>query len=109
MGYLDKIQTIANPEPVQGPGSADPNNWVSALQSGLSPEEIRDQAKRLHDVMVSWQDELQHAEDALRLLDMDGSKQFELHSPLVFRGLSRAKLTRIAEIANRLAAGAAIV
>ena len=113
MNFLDTIRAavadVSGPDnPAPTPPEPD-SNWVSRLQSGLTPAQLREIASMLNRALVDLQDRVGPLSEGLAILDMDHGQQFEMQGPVLFDGLSRSKLARLAEIATRFAAGAVTV
>jgi hypothetical protein len=84
-------------------GSSHPDNWQTDIQSGKSPEEIRQEALELSRIVQSWQGEILHAYDYYETLSANSDKYLHMYSPLLIKGLSREKLVSIAHICTKLA------
>jgi len=90
------------------PGSAKPDNWVSQIQTGKNPEEIRQEAVRLNEMVTSWQANALEAHDIFSTLQEGGGKYFEMFNPVLMKGISRGKLIKLALILLRFARSAAV-
>jgi hypothetical protein len=107
---------VENPKPAEKPGASDtqtgsshPDNWQTSLQSGKTPEEIRQDAIALADILQSWQSKILHAQDYFEELTANSDKYLHLYNPILIKGLSREKLETIARICKKFARLATIV
>jgi len=86
------------------PGSSSDGNWQTHLQSGLSDTELRDLAKKLHEILKAIEAVSLEASDIFSTLSAGDAKYLELNSPLLVKGLSRSKLENVADILLKIAA-----
>lgn len=115
MSFLNRIETFCEstsasqeqPNTIQ-PGSSHPENWATSLHSGKSQEELRQDAIALHDWITGIQETFSIYKERYDHLTKGEGKHFELYSPILSKGLSRSKLTALAEICNKLASMAPI-
>ena len=91
------------------PGSSHPDNWQTNLQSGKTPEEIRQDAIALSGILQSWQSQVLQAQDYYKELTANTDKYLHLYNPILIKGLSRDKLETIALICQKFAKLATIV
>ena len=91
------------------PGSSHPENWQTNLQSGKTPEEIRQDAIALSGILQSWQSQVLQAQDYYKELTANTDKYLHLYNPILIKGLSRDKLETIALICQKFAKLATIV
>ena len=91
------------------PGSSHPENWQTNLQSGKTPEEIRQDAIALSCILQSWQSQVLQAQDYYKELTANTDKYLHLYNPILIKGLSRDKLETIALICQKFAKLATIV
>ena len=91
------------------PGSAHPENWQTAIQTGKSAEEIRQDAISLADILQNWQSQVLHAKDYFEVLTANSDKYLHMYNPILIKGLSREKLETIAHICKKFARLATIV
>lgn len=102
----DKYRLIADDGPNSidlSPGSASEENWQTSLQTGRTPEEVRDKAKELHEMLKCVEEMSLKSWDIFCLLNEGNGKHLEMHSPLLVKGLSREKLLQVAEILTKCA------
>lgn len=110
VGKKWKVSAVDGPDFKTAPsGASNPENWVSKLQSGKNPHELKADADRLHDIVANWQDLALEAHDLFTCLSANGGKNFEMHSPIILKGMSREKLLYIAEICSKIAQQAPII
>ena len=103
---LGKYQVKAEDKPGETDthtGSSHPDNWQTEIQSGKTPEEIRQEALELSSILQEWQSRILHANDYFETLSANSDKYLHMYSPLLIKGLSREKLVSIAHICNKLA------
>lgn len=86
-----------------GPGSSSPENWQTALQTGLNEHQIREHAKKVADLVEDMQRIGLELNDVWGPLSDNGGKYLEMHLPIIIKNLSREKLTTLAEILTTLA------
>jgi len=86
-------------------GTAHPDNWQNKVETTLNEHELRDLAVTLHDSVARWQNEILAAEEAWSCLMGKGGKYAEQFSPIIYKGLSRDKLLKVAELVTKLAQG----
>jgi len=91
------------------PGSAHPDNWQTSLQSGKSPEEIRQDAIALSEILQDWQSRILHAQDYFEELTANSDKYLHMYNPILIKNLSRDKLETIIHICKKFARLATIV
>lgn len=91
------------------PGSAHPDNWQTSLQSGKSPEEIRQDAIALSEILQDWQSRVLHAQDYFEELTANSDKYLHMYNPILIKNLSRDKLETIIHICKKFARLATIV
>jgi hypothetical protein len=91
------------------PGSSHPENWQTNLQSGKTPEEIRQDAIALSGILQSWQSQVLQAQDYYKELTANTDKYLHMYNPILVKGLSREKLEAIALICQKFAKLATIV
>lgn len=97
----EEITAVDGPESKPlNPGSANPENWVSRLQSGKGDYALRQDAVKLHDMLTSWQDEALEGHFIFEQLCMGQGIKLEQYLPLVTRDLSRQKLQYVIDICN---------
>jgi hypothetical protein len=90
-------------------GSSHPENWQTTVQSGKTPEEIRQDAIALAGILQSWQSQVLQAQDYYKELTANTDKYLHLYNPILIKGLSREKLETIALICQKFAKLATIV
>ncbi len=106
MSYLSRLKKIqANDLSVQDTnnvGFSNPTNWQTAIQTGKSQEELRQDAVALSYILQEWQTRALDAEDYFKEFTANSEKYLNLFTPILTNGLSRAKMEKIAEICLRL-------
>lgn len=90
-------------------GSSHPENWQTTIQSGKTPEEIRQDAILLADILTGWQSQILQAQDCYKELSANSDKYLHLYTPILIKGLSREKLEAIATICQKFSKLATIV
>lgn len=99
-----RLQAEDGPNSIElSPGSASDENWQTALQTGRTFEEIRDEAKALHEILKCVEEQSLKAWDIFCLLNEGNGKHLEMHSPLLIKGISRDKLVKMAMILTKCA------
>lgn len=99
-----KLQAEDGPNSIDlSPGSASEDNWQTALQTGRSSEEIREEAKALHEILKCVEEKSLKAWDIFCLLNEGNGKHLEMHSPLLIKGISKDKLVKMAAILTKCA------
>lgn len=95
---------VADDGPATGlpSGASNPQNWVTQLQTGKNPYELKQDAEKLNNILMAWSDSALEANHVFQQLMMNGGKHFEMYSPVILKGLSREKLKHIADICQRL-------
>lgn len=84
-------------------GSSSPDNWQTAIQTGKSAEEIRQDALVLSDIVNGWQYDILRAKEYYDELTANSDKYLHMYEPILIKGLSREKLESIALICQKLA------
>jgi hypothetical protein len=97
------------PESDTQPGSSHPDNWQTDIQSGKSPEQIRQDAVSLSAILQDWQGRVLDAQDYYKELSANSDKYLHMYGPILIKGLSREKLEAVAEICRKFARLATIV
>lgn len=107
--HIDTSTPTDGPEaqPI-GPGSSSPDNWQGTLQTGLNEHQIRELAQALNTRVSEFQFYVPELMDIWEHLMIGGGKHFELHLPIIIKGVSREKLTKLAEILTKVATHAII-
>jgi len=108
---------VEQPKPVEEkpgttdlqPGSSHPDNWQTAIQTGKSAEEIRQDAIALAAILQNWQSQVLHAKDYFDVLSANSDKYLHMYNPILIKGLSREKMETIAHICKKFARLATIV
>jgi len=90
-------------------GSSHPENWQTTIQSGKTPEEVRQDAIALSTILLTWQSQILHAQEYYEELTANSDKYLHLYSPILIKGLSREKLEGIATICQKMSKLATIV
>ena len=85
------------------PGSGSDENWQTAIQTGMTSIEIREKAKRLHEILKQVEDFSLEASDIFNLMKSGDGKHLEMNAPLLIEGLSKGKMLSVAEILSTLA------
>lgn len=99
-----KVTAVDGPDHNASPhGASNPENWVSKLQSGKNATELKEDAQKLHDIVTNWQETALEANHLYAALAANGGRYFEMHSPLILKGMSREKLLNICEICSKIA------
>lgn len=91
------------------PGSSHPDNWQTTIQSGKTPEEIRQDAIALSGILQNWQSHVLEAQDYYKELTANSDKYLHMYNPILIKGLSREKLEAVATICQKFAKLATIV
>lgn len=91
------------------PGSSHPENWQTTMQSGKTPEEIRQDAIALSGILQSWQSQVLQAQDYYKELSANSDKYLHMYNPILIKGLSREKLEAVSFICQKFARLATIV
>jgi hypothetical protein len=64
----------------------------------MNANELREKAKRLHDILANIEAMSLEADDIFSLLSTGDSKHLELNIPILIQGLSKSKLEAVAKI-----------
>jgi hypothetical protein len=103
--FLSRVESVVTADAVATiqPGSAHPENWQTTLQSGKSQEELRKDAITLHEWCLSLMEQFPLYKEKYDHLSKGDGKHLELFKPILSKGLSRSKLTDLADICHTLA------
>jgi len=105
-----KVSAADGPDSKAAPsGASSPENWVSKLQTGRTPQELKEDVHKFHSFVSLWQDTALEAHHIFVALCANGGKSFEMFSPTILKGMSREKLMYISEICSKLALQAPII